>query len=155
MLLCSELISILGSSKPLKKVAFPGSKRERVCSGVGDAAGQSNRSQFYTFVPVKLVQTNWCGSYVRPGKRVLNPSLICFVAFFSPTVCHVERGHVLREYPPHLSTMAWFPPPLPSRGGLCGLSGAVATFPTSLAPIGEAQPSSLGALPPPGLLVFL
>lgn len=35
--------------------------------------------------------------------------LTCIVAFFSPTVCHVERGHVLRESSSPLSTMARFP----------------------------------------------
>lgn len=60
---------------------------------------------------------------------------------------------MLTESSSPLSTMARFPPPPPPtcRGGLCSLSGVAATFPTSLVPIGEAQPLSWAALPPPGL----
>lgn len=55
--------------------------------------------------------------------------------------------------PPSAQWPGSLPPP-PCRGGLCALSGAVATFPTSLALIGEARPFSVVALPPPGLLLF-
>lgn len=56
--------------------------------------------------------------------------------------------------PPSAQWPGSLPSPPPCRGGLCGLSGAVATFPISLALIGEARPFSLIALPPPGLLLF-
>lgn len=48
-----------------------------------------------------------------------------------------------------------FPCPPPSHAEVASaVSGAVATFPTSLALIGEARPLSFVAVPPPGLVAF-
>lgn len=120
----------------------------------------TTNSHFSTSSTGKKLNLSRCCCYLRPVRSVLNPSSVWHALLLSSLLqCVMWREAMCSENPPPpLSTMACFPSssssPLPCRGGLCGLSGAAATFPTSLAPIGETRPLSLVALPPPGLLVF-